>query len=97
MITPDELARFFHESYEKLAPRFGYETRKESAKPWEEVPEQNKKLMLAVAEAVLREFIEPIGIESKQHEQRAKTLERRLVAVAQAIDPRFDTLRMEGA
>jgi hypothetical protein len=43
----------FHEAYERLAPSFGYETRRESAKPWTEVPEQNRRLMTAVAGEVL--------------------------------------------
>lgn len=45
----EELARAFHEAYERLAPSFGYETRKASAVPWEQVPEQNRNLMIAVA------------------------------------------------
>ena len=47
------LARRFHESYERLAPSFGYETRKESAVPWEQVPEQNRELMEAACEDAL--------------------------------------------
>lgn len=54
--TPEELARFFHETYEKLAPNYGYTTRKTSAVPWEDVPEPNKSLMIAVATEVLRQF-----------------------------------------
>lgn len=54
-MTPEELARRFHETYERLAPAHGYETRKESAKPWAEVPEKNKKLMTAVAAEILGE------------------------------------------
>lgn len=49
----EQLARLFHETYEELAPDFNYETRKASAKPWEDVPENNKKLMIAVAERIL--------------------------------------------
>ena len=53
----EELAQRFHEAYERLAPSFGYETRKESAKPWTDVPEQNKRLMIAVcAEIMQNEF-----------------------------------------
>lgn len=48
-----ELAQRFHETYERLAPSFGYETRKESAKPWSEVPDQNKRLMIAVCAEIL--------------------------------------------
>lgn len=51
-MTAERLAQTFHETYERLAPNFGYETRKESAKPWAEVPEQNKRLMIAVCEEV---------------------------------------------
>lgn len=42
------VARRFHEAYERLAPSFGYETRRESAVPWEDVPEANRLLMRAV-------------------------------------------------
>lgn len=48
----DRLAEYFHETYERLAPDFSYETRKASAKPWTEVPENNKNLMIAVVRAV---------------------------------------------
>lgn len=47
------MAKMFHENYEELAPSFGYKTREASAKPWFEVPEQNRKLMIAVAGRVL--------------------------------------------
>jgi len=50
---PEDVARLFHETYERLAPDFGYETRRESAVPWEDVPEQNKRLMVAVAAEIL--------------------------------------------
>lgn len=49
----EQLARLFHGTYEELAPNFNYETRKASAKPWKDVPENNKKLMIAVAERIL--------------------------------------------
>lgn len=52
--TPEQLARSFHEIYEKLAPQFNYETRKDSAVPWENVPENNKKLMIAVCAQILK-------------------------------------------
>lgn len=50
--APEVLARFFHEAYERLAPIYGYETRRESAVPWEDVPEQNRLLMTAVCAEV---------------------------------------------
>ena len=49
----ERIAAEFHEEYEALAPNFGYRTREESAKPWRDVPEQNKKLMVAVVQSLL--------------------------------------------
>jgi len=48
----EELAQLFHETYERLAPAFGYRTREESAVPWDEVPDGNRSLMIAVAREV---------------------------------------------
>lgn len=58
--TPEELARRFHETYERLAPSFGYETRPESAVAWEDVPEANRRLMIATVREVFAEK-EPVG------------------------------------
>ena len=55
-LTPELLARTFHESYERLAPSFGYDTRDDSRQPWEQVPESNRKLMVATAEAVITQL-----------------------------------------
>lgn len=52
-LNPEALARKFHETYERLAPSFGYETREQSAKPWEEGPQQNKDLMTAVCKQII--------------------------------------------
>jgi hypothetical protein len=53
----EALAQRFHETYERLAPEFGYKTREASAKPWADVPDQNKQLMISVCEELLREGI----------------------------------------
>jgi hypothetical protein len=55
-LTAELLARTFHDSYERLAPSFGYDTRDDSRQPWEQVPEQNRKLMVATAEAVIAQL-----------------------------------------
>lgn len=55
-VTPEIVAKFFHETYEKLAPDFGYKTRKDSNVDWKDVPDKNKKLMIAVAEKVIERF-----------------------------------------
>lgn len=49
----EDLARMFHETYERLAPDYGYKTREASAVPWDDVPEPNRSLMIAVADEVL--------------------------------------------
>lgn len=49
----EQIARAFHESYERLAPAHGYETREATAVPWPDVPEPNRSLMIAVAEDLL--------------------------------------------
>jgi hypothetical protein len=49
----EEIAKAFHESYERQAAEHGYETRTESAVPWESVPANNRALMVAVVEDLL--------------------------------------------
>ncbi len=56
VLTAESLAQRFHEVYEKLAPSFGYETREESAKPWADVPPNNRALMIATADVLLDEM-----------------------------------------
>lgn len=52
--TAEQLAQAFHEAYERLAPEHGYKTRDATAVPWRLVPGDNKRLMIAVAEELLR-------------------------------------------
>ncbi|MFE4658370.1 hypothetical protein ACFRFJ_17030 [Streptomyces hydrogenans] len=55
--SADEIAQQFHEAYEDLAPSHGYETREASRKPWAEVPETNRSLMVAVVRRLLSEGV----------------------------------------
>lgn len=55
-ITPEQLAMKFHEIYERLAPEYNYKTRKDSAVDWENVPENNKRLMIAVCKEILEDL-----------------------------------------
>lgn len=57
MLPAERIAKAFHESYERQAPNHGYETREASAKPWEEVPAQNRGLMIAVVEDLLEQEV----------------------------------------
>jgi len=54
-ITPIKLAKLFHHNYEKLAPEFGYETRRET-KEFDE-KSLNGQLMIATCRAVLEDLI----------------------------------------
>lgn len=55
-LGPERLARTFHETYEELAPGYGYKTREESAVPWDRVSDNNKALMIATAAVVLKKI-----------------------------------------
>lgn len=55
-LNPEVLAQLFHDTYERLAPEFGYTSRRTSAVPWADVPEPNKSLMIATAKQVLRDL-----------------------------------------
>jgi hypothetical protein len=59
----DQLAQLFHETYERLAPDFGYRTREASAVPWAEVPENNRRLMVATAAAII-DSLAPAGLDA---------------------------------
>lgn len=56
-VVTEQIAKAFHEAYERLAPEFGYKTREESAKPWAMVPEANKALMRAVVDDLLQQGV----------------------------------------
>jgi hypothetical protein len=60
MPDAESVAKLFHESYERLAPAFGYETRETTRVPWEKVPERNKRLMIAATAEVLAMLFPPI-------------------------------------
>ena len=52
----EDIAKKFHDAYESLAPMHGYKTRDASAVPWDKVPDRNKNLMIATANAVIDEL-----------------------------------------
>lgn len=59
MTLEERIAERFHEAYERLAPEHGYETRTETSVPWDELPESNRSLMVAVvAELLLDDVVE---------------------------------------
>ena len=55
-ISAEDLARRFHQTYERMAPQYGYETRPESRVAWDNVPEANRRLMIAVCAEILAKW-----------------------------------------
>jgi len=53
MPDAESVARLFHETYERLAPTFGYETREATRVSWDNMPERNKRLMIATTAELL--------------------------------------------
>jgi hypothetical protein len=53
MDNAEKIARAFHEAYERLALKHDYETRMSSRRPWPDVPENNRMLMIDVAKELL--------------------------------------------
>jgi uncharacterized protein YegP (UPF0339 family) len=62
MSGAERIAKRFHETYERLAPDHGYATREASAKPWDQIPEQNRELMVAVVEDLLAQGDIELGV-----------------------------------
>ena len=74
---PEEtLAQQFHAAYERLAPAFSYTTRTESAKPWDEVPEQNRNLMIAVCREILTSRCDLLRQREEEIERLKEKLDR---------------------
>ncbi len=55
MTDAERIARRFHELYELFAPEYGYKTREATAVSWDQVPDQNKTLMIAVVDNLIIE------------------------------------------
>lgn len=52
-VTAERIASAFHAAYEELAPTYAYETRKSSAVAWEDVPDNNRALMIGTVQRLL--------------------------------------------
>lgn len=60
LLDHERFARAFHETYERLAPSFSYQTREDSRKPWSDVPQNNKNLMVAVCAEVIDDLTDKL-------------------------------------
>ena len=57
-MTAEQLASLFHSTYERLAPAFGWHTKKGCNVPFEQLPQCNRALMIATCQTVLNAFQE---------------------------------------
>ena len=57
MDRAEVVAREFHEAYERLAPQYGYDTRTDTKVAWEDVPNENKALMIATCRDLLERHV----------------------------------------
>jgi len=71
-ISPEQLAKEFHIIYERLAPRYGYETKRESRTDWEKVPKKNRDLMIATSKTLLEELL--VNSQTNAHNFFSKTM-----------------------
>jgi hypothetical protein len=58
--SSESIAREFHITYERYAPQHGWDTQKRSRVMWDDLPDENKSLMIAVVKKLLIDgVIEP--------------------------------------
>lgn len=50
----EDAARKIHEVYEERAPAYGYETREEGCTKWDEVPSNNRALMMQTVAVIAK-------------------------------------------
>ena len=65
-MSPEQLAELFHETYERLAPAFGWKTKKGCHCKFAELPQRNKALMIATCQTVLN-ALQSSGAVAEQH------------------------------
>jgi len=53
----ERAAKAAHDKYEEYAPMVGYETKKESRVPWEDLPEHHQHLMCVSTKAAIRAYL----------------------------------------
>jgi hypothetical protein len=57
----EAIAHAFHDSYEKQADEHGWQTQESTRVAWEDLPEQNRTLMIAVVSDLLRDGVIAVG------------------------------------
>ena len=55
-VTPEKLAKIFHDAYEKIAKKQGWNTQKSCKVEFDDLPEANKKTMILTAAEVINKL-----------------------------------------
>jgi hypothetical protein len=84
-MTSHELAVLFHSTYERLAPAFGWRTKKGCNVPFEQLPQRNKALMEATCQTVLNVLQEKSSSELPAHNTGSPKFPTLLEAVSGAL------------
>ena len=56
MITKEELAEWLHDQYEEIAKEKGWQTQESTKTKFENLPEENKKTMIELAQRIINRF-----------------------------------------
>lgn len=64
-MNPKQLAELFHETYERLAPAFGWKTKKGCNVKFADLPQRNKVLMITTCQTVLTKLNQEVENENK--------------------------------
>jgi hypothetical protein len=70
----EELAHRFHDTHERLAESFHLESRKASAVPWDEVPAENRALMVATVSEAMGPVLDSIADLRRQRDRLREAL-----------------------
>ncbi len=57
-MKPEKLAKWMHEQYEEISKKEKWETQKKCRVEFEDLPEENKKVMIELAERLIIKFIQ---------------------------------------
>lgn len=56
MKNPEELAKYMHEEYERIAKKKGWHTQDKCKVPFSKLPKKNREVMIELAEILLDSF-----------------------------------------
>jgi len=86
MCSITSIAQHFHEEYERLAPDFGYFTKKSSQVPYKQLPDNHKGLMESVVFTVIGPMYRKIDLLNRKIADLRSRLDRAEKALGEIAD-----------